>query len=199
MKMSAYLCCCLYRALKLHFTTEYDFNKYHGKVRYTVDQFHKNKHKYVYEKLSKKFSDEDLKKFFIANFLQNETVWVQDLLSQEAHENFVTFNKKQQSLSYIFENDLLNIFGEENHKKLFNCNSSDFPLLLTKMLRNEVSPETVIIMNEFMEFVPKWDKNIKDDYIWPRVKTKMLKYKPFLEYDKSKFKKTLIETVKEFA
>lgn len=197
--MSAYKACCLYRALKLHFTTDYDFNKYHGKVKYTPEQFQKNKHKYVYEKLAKKYSDEDLKKFFIANFLQNETVWVQDLLSQEAYENFVNFSKKQQSLSYVFETDLLNIFGEENHKKLFKCNSSDFPLLLTKMLRNEVCTETVIIMDDFMDFIPKWNKNIKDDFIWPRVKTKMLKYKPFLEYDKSKFKKTLIETVKEFA
>ena len=59
--MSAYLCCCLYRALKLHFTTDYDFTKYHGKVKYSVDQFHKNKHKYVYEKLSKKYSDEEVK------------------------------------------------------------------------------------------------------------------------------------------
>ena len=193
------MCCCLYRALKLHFTTDYDFNKYRGKVKYSVDQFHKNKHRYVYEKLSKKFSDEDLKKFFIANFLQNETVWVQDLLSQEAYENYVNFNKKQQSLSYVFENDLLNIFSEQNHKKLFTTNTNDFPGLLTKLLRNEVCPETVIIMNEFMDFLPKWEKNIKDDFIWPRVKHKMFKYRSFLEYDRSKFKKTLINTVKEFA
>jgi hypothetical protein len=197
--MSAYMCCCLYRALKLHFTTEYDFNKYRGKVKYTVDQFNKNKHKYVYEKLAKKYSDDELKKFFLANFLKNETVWVQDLLSHEAYENYVEYNKKQQSLSYIFESDLLNIFSEENHKKLFTTKSNDFPSLLTKLLRNEVCTETVIIMNEFMDFLPKWEKNIKDDFIWPRVKHKMFKYRSFLEYDHSKFKKTLINTIKEFA
>ena len=82
--MSAYKACCLYRALKLHFTTDYDFNKYKGKLKYTPSQFEKNKHRYVYEKLAKKFSDEDLKKFYIANFLQNDAVWVQDLLSQDA-------------------------------------------------------------------------------------------------------------------
>jgi hypothetical protein len=197
--MSAFSCCCLYKALKLHFTTDYDFNKYRGKVKYTVDQFNKNKHKYVYEKLAKKYSDDELKKFFLANFLKNETVWVQDLLSQEAYENYVEYNKKQQSLSYVFENDLLNIFSEENHKKLFTTKTNDFPSLLTKLLRNEVCAETVIIMNEFMDFLPKWEKNIKDDFIWPRVKHKMFKYRSFLEYDRSKFKKTLINTVKEFA
>lgn len=196
--MTGYQACCLYRALKLHFTTDYDFKKYHGKIKYTVSQFQKNKHKYVYEKLAKKYSDEELKLFFIANFLNNETVWVQDLLSQESFEVYTNFCKKSQSLSYIFKNDLLNIFGEENHKKLFKCENNNFPLLLTKMLRDEICTETVIIMDDFMDFIPKWDKNIKDDFIWPRVQTKMLKYKPFLEYDKSKFKKTLIDTVKEF-
>ena len=139
-----------------------------------------------------------LKLFFISNFLNNETVWVQDLLSQDSFEVYTNFCKKSQSLSYIFKNDLLNIFGEENHKKLFKCENNNFPLLLTKMLRDEICTETVIIMDDFMDFIPKWDKNIKDDFIWPRVQTKMLKYKPFLEYDKSKFKKTLIDTVKEF-
>jgi hypothetical protein len=196
--MSGYKACVLYRALKLHFTTDYDFTKYRGKVNYSQAQFNANKHRYVYEKLAKKYNEEDLKMFFIANFLENEVVWVQDLLSHESYENFVNYTKKKQSLSYIFENDLLNIFGEENHKKLFKSNSSDFPLLLTKLLRNEVCRETVMIMDDYMEFIPKWNDSIKDDIIWPRIKTKLLKYKPFLEYDKSKFKKTLIETIKEF-
>ena len=196
--MSGYKACCLYRALKLHFTTDYDFNKYKGKVKYTPAQFDKNTHKYVYEKLAKKFSDEDLKKFFIANFLQNENVWVQELLSQEAYENFVKFNTKCQSLSYVFEGELISIFGEENHKLLFKSNSGDLPLLLTKLLRNEVSPETILIMNEFLHFLPKWETNIKDEFIWPKVKLKLFKYRSFLEYDKSKFKKTFIDTVREF-
>lgn len=196
--MSGYKACCLYRALKLHFTTDYDFNKYKGKVKYTPAQFDKNSHKYVYEKLAKKFSDEDLKKFFIANFLQNENVWVQDLLSQEAYEIFVKFNTRCQSLSYVFEGEIISIFGEENHKLLFKSNSDDLPLLLTKLLRNEVSPETILIMNEFLHFLPKWETNIKDEFVWPKVKLKLFKYRSFLEYDKSKFKKTFIDTVKEF-
>lgn len=196
--MSGYTACCLYRALKLHFTTEYDFHKYKGKIKYTPTQFNSNKHKYVYEKLSKKYSDDELKNFFVANFLENEIVWVQDLLSQESYENFMNYSKRQQSLFYFFENDLINIF-QEDPKKLFKSSSNDFPLLLIKLLRGEISKETLIIMDDFIHFMPKWDKMIKDDIIWPRIKTKLVKYKPFLHYDNSKFKKTLIETVKEFA
>jgi hypothetical protein len=186
--MSGYNVCCLYRALKLHFTTDYDYSKYNGRINYSVAQYEKNKHKFVYEKIHKKYSGNNLLNFLIANFIQNENVWVQDLLSQESYELYVKYNKKIQSMSYTFENDLLNIFSESDHKQIFKSSSNDFPLLLTKMLRSEVSLETVIIMNEFLNFIPKWEQDIKDDFIWPRIKSKLIKYKPFIEYDKSKCK-----------
>ena len=53
-------------------------------------------------------------------------------------------------------------------------------------------------MNEFLHFIPKWEKNIKDDFIWPRIKLKLQKYGAFIHYDKSKFKQVLINAVKEF-
>jgi hypothetical protein len=196
--VSAYKACCLYRALKLHFTTDYDFIKYRGKVKYTVDQFNKNKQIFVYEKLSKKFSDEELKYFFIANFLQNENVWINDLLSHEAIEIYTQYSKRQQSLSYVFENDLLNIFNEEHIKNLFKCNSDDFPLLLKKLFRNEICLETLIIMNNCFPFLHKWDERIKDTIIWPKVKQKLFKYNEFLVYDKSKFKSILINSIEEY-
>lgn len=195
--MNGYSACCLYRALKLHFNTEYNFVKYKGKIKYTSVQYEKNKHKFVYDKLAKKFSDEDLKQFYIANFIHNEHVWIQDLLNQEAHEVFVNFSKRKQSLSYIFKNDLLNIFSED-HKTLFKGTQKEFPVLLTKLLRNEVSIETVIIMNKFLKFVHKWDESIKDDICWPHIKNCLIKYEPFLEYDKDKFKNALIQSIEEF-
>ena len=81
---------------------------------------------------------------------------------------------------------------------MFKSNTNDFPLLLTKLLRNEVSPETILIMNEFLRFLPKWEEDIKDEFVWPKVKLKLFKYRSFLEYDRSKFKKVFVDTVKEF-
>lgn len=193
--MSAYNACCLYRALKLHFTTEYDYKKYHGKINYSVAQFNKNKHKFVYEKLDKKYQT-NLLDFFVSNFLNNDSVWIQELLSQQSNDNWVNYNKRRQSLSYIFEMDLLNIFDDTDHQMVFKTGSGEFPILLTKLLRNEISIETVVIMNKFLNFIPVWEQNIKDDFIWPRIKTKLLKYEPFLYYDKNKFKTLLLNSKK---
>lgn len=200
MKMTGYKTCLLYRALKLHFTTEYDFFHYNGKLKkYTVEDYQKNKHKFVYDKIGTKYSDTDILYFFVSNFLKKETVWVQELLEPEAFDNFIELSKKHQSLFYYFESDTFKLFSENDHKELFKCSDDNLPLLLKKMLRNDINIETVVIMNKFMKFIPKWDQTITDEFIWPHLRNKLIKYEPFLKYDKSKFKNTLLGSVKEFA
>ena len=66
------------------------------------------------------------------------------------------------------------------------------------MLRNEITIETVVILNKFLNFIPKWDQKISDEFIWPTVKNRIVKYEPFLEYDKTKFKNTLKNCMDEF-
>ena len=44
--MNEFDACQLYMALKLHFTTKYDYFKYNGKTKFTVAQFNKRKDKY---------------------------------------------------------------------------------------------------------------------------------------------------------
>ena len=85
-----------------------------------------------------------------------------------------------------------------HHNKIFKCDSNEFPVLLTKLLRNEISIETVIIMNKFLKFIHNWDKTIKDDICWPHIRNSLIKYEPFLEYDKTKFKQTLVQSIEEF-
>ena len=50
-----------YLALKLHFSTDYDFFRYNGKVSASPESFKKRKEKYQFVKLAKKLSDEQYK------------------------------------------------------------------------------------------------------------------------------------------
>jgi len=56
----------LYNALKTHFTsTSYDFFKYNGKTNVSKETFMKHKSKYQFYKLSRKYTLEELRNFFI--------------------------------------------------------------------------------------------------------------------------------------
>ena len=52
-------------------------------------------------------------------------------------------------------------------------------------------------MDDIMNFLPMWKKKILDDVVWPIWYRKIVKYKPFIHYDKQKFKQILKDKIKE--
>ena len=190
----------LWNALKLHFTSEsYDYFRYNGKTNVSKQTFTTNKSKYQFYKLSRKYNLEELKNFYIANFIQGKGDWVGDLL-QDGDENYTKWQKTQQSLTYTFENDIIVLLDKvENPNDLLVVRSNEFPKLMQYTTQGDVTLETLIILNDLMNFFPMWEKEIYDDIVWPNFKNKCVKYKPFLHYDKEKFKQILKEKIKENA
>ena len=190
----------LWNALKLHFTSDsYDYFKYNGKTNVSKQTFTTNKSKYHFYKLSRKYNLEELKDFYVANFIQGKGDWVGDLL-QDGDENYTKWQKTQQSLTYTFENDIIVLLDKvENPNDLLVVRNNEFPKLMQYTTQGDVTLETLIILDDLMNFFPMWEKEIYDDIVWPNFKTKCMKYKPFLHYDKEKFKQILKEKIKENA
>jgi hypothetical protein len=91
-------------AMRKHFTTSYDFVKYGGKMRLSVDSFEIRRDKFFFYKLSKR---KDSKDFVLANLIVNPDIWIGNLVdSEDANTNYTEWQNRQQSLSYIFKNDL---------------------------------------------------------------------------------------------
>ena len=96
----------LYNSLKLHFTSKsYCYFKYHGKTNVSAVTFLKRKDKYSFYKLSRKYSLDELKDFYVANFLEGDK-WVGDM-AKDGEEVYKKWQKTQQSLTYNFENDIV--------------------------------------------------------------------------------------------
>jgi hypothetical protein len=178
----------LYTALKLHFTTTYDFVKYGGKVnRANVKSFEINKGKFFFYKLSRKYNKEELFGFYVSNFLENPKVWIGNLLSEDCDSNYKVWMKTQQSLTYIFDQDLNTLFDlVDKPDQLLKVVDGDYPLLYNLYKQDTVKLETVIILDDIMNFIPMWTKKVTDDLIFPDFVRVCDKYKPFINYDKAK-------------
>jgi hypothetical protein len=195
---TGYQAFCLYQSIKLHFTSSsYCYFKYNGKTNISKQSFLNNKSKYQFYKLSRKYDLEELKNFYVANFLVGNGVWVGDMITSEGNDNFTKWKKRIESLTYIFENDTIGLF--ESSGNCLHVDNGNYPVLLREVMQGVVSLETLCIMDDIMNFLPMWSKKIKDDIIWPDWEMKILKYKPFLNYDKVKFKAILKEKIKEYA
>lgn len=189
--MTAYEVFCLYHSLKLHFTQQsYDYFRYQGKSKVTIDSFEVRKDKWHFSKLSRRFTNkEECVSFLVANFLEDEKVWIGSLLTEEADIIFKKRQKVIQSLSYTFENDCIKLFEHhENPNGLLKVTNGEHPVLLKKTMRKEIEIETACILNMILNFLPNWQTKISDTIIWPIWQTKILKYAPFLPQDTVKYK-----------
>ena len=190
----------LYNALKLHFTSNsYDYFKYNGKTNVSQDAFLKRKDKYTFYKLSRKYQLEELKNFYVANFLQGDK-WVGDMNTAEGEEVFTKWQKIQQSLTYTFENDIIYLLDKYKPKEMFEV-SDNYPNLLKELMEDNIHIETVVYMDMMMGFVNVWKKEITEDIIWPNWELKLRKYQPFI-FDQEKIQKLkslLREKIKEYA
>lgn len=188
----------LYQALKLHFTTDsYDYFKYNGKSSISIDAFEKRKDKWHFYKLSRRLQSRDeMMAFIVANFVNDEGIWVGNLLDENSDIVYRQRQKVIQSLSYTFQNDCEKAFdGVSNPNEILQSESGDYPKLLTMTLRKEIELETLCILNRILGFVPMWTRKISDTVRWPSYNRKILKYTPFINFDDTRFKMILKKVI----
>ena len=185
-----------YLALKNHFSKEkYDYHKYAGKSRASITSFNKRKDKYWFEKLSRQKSDEEVKNFFIANFVGADdpnSLWIGNVI-RFGDTCYADWNKRQQSLQYVFTQESEDLFSENKVDDVFDC-SKGHPIVLKKFLSGKISIETLVIYDKIFLFRNNFDKKLLDP-IWESVSMKIKKYSPFLNIDIFKYKKVLKSTV----
>lgn len=189
--MTGYEAYKMYVALKNHFNSDtYDYFRYGGKTRANVKSFEMRHDKYFFNKLAK---HKDTERFVLANIVEdNPNVWVGDLANeQQAELNYKTWLKRQESLSYVFTNDLDNLSPAYNDNLVVE--GSNHPLLLKLLIQKKVSLETLVVLNDLCGFFRHWNKKIEEDVIWPMVYKKCKKYRPFLKFDKDKLKQIVVD------
>ena len=176
----------LYNALKLHFESDsYDALKYNFKTSVKAQSFFKRKDKYFFAKLAKTY-ERDLKEFYIANF-KNDVKYVGDMLNEGGERYYRDHKKVMESLSYQFENDI-NKLRDMNVEfdSLLEAEKNNHPLIVRLWMQDEILLETVVILDALTGFVERENKKITDTIIWPDIYRKIMKYKPFVKFNKDK-------------
>lgn len=180
----------LYQAIKLHFTSEqYNFFQYDGKTRISIDAFQKRRDKFLFHRLARKYRNEEMVPFLVANFVSSDNNWTKSLLEEEAEQTYRDWKRRTDSMSKLYEEDLRKICPEpKEFNQLFEVKDGQFPKLLVALLQKEVTIETLVILNNIFRFIPIWDKKISDDIIYPKVSRKVRKYGAFLNVNVDKYK-----------
>jgi len=150
----------LYMAVKLHFTTN-QFNVFNnrGHVKGARDTFYTRNDRFIFEKLARKFPTErDAIQYFVANFAYGNTEVVYE--PGEGERNLTTWNKRKESISQVFENDLhaISLHLEKeglSEKHLYEKSSGDFPELFKLYLGGYVTIESMVILNSYVNYIAR--------------------------------------------
>ena len=184
--------------MKSHFTNpKYDYFKYGGKSRATMSSFNKRKDKYWFEKTSRKYSDEEVLNFLLANFVNTnnpQNLWIGEIINS-GERTYAEWMKRKQSMTYIFKELSENLLSEIDLEELFNC-SKGHPLVLKRYLGGELSLETLAILEKIFSFAKDFDQKLKDP-VWETVSLKLKKYIPFININVFQYKKILRKLINE--
>jgi len=180
-----------YLALRSHFTTDYDYFKYNGKLRVKEESFLRRKDKFFFEKIERRHKKE-LVPFFVSNLIKEDNNWSGGLVSDKAEQVFNEWKRKFQSLKYSFREDMskLRDYMDRNDlqfDEVFRCDDGQHPIILKLLISEDISIESFIILDKVLGFVKKINKYV-DDFIWIEYNKKIVKYSSFIEIDPKEYR-----------
>jgi len=191
----------IYLAIKLHFTSKnqsYDFHKHLGRTTARLATFTKRRDRYFFHKLSKSYNDKSAVDYFVANFVSNTNLWVGDIIGKTGDDNYKQWSKKLEALHYYYEQDIDYILGKDiKFDDLFLVKKGQHPPILKMFLSKRINFETFLILDEILSFSKQLNKNISEKVLWPKLYDRMIRYKPFIKYNVTKYKKTLRDKLKD--
>ena len=182
-----------YLAIKNHFTTDYDYVKYGGKVTAKLETFTKRSDRYLYHKLSKRYNQDDVLDYFVANFSVGDNKWIGNLLDNEGTQNYTKYRKYKESFDYHFRNDCSNIFNDLSNRGIsfddgFLVHNGQHPRILRLLIQRRIHIQTAVIINSVLSFSKAWDKEINEKVVWPKISHTIKKLKPFILYNETQAK-----------
>lgn len=190
-----YVC---YLSLKRHFINDnYDYFRYHGKSKSSIQTFYKRKDRFYFEKLSRQKSDSEILNFFVANFAHcndPERLWIGEII-KNGEGIYVNWQKRIQALRYHFTQEIKNLLESHSFDSLFDC-TKGHPILLREHLSGRLSLETMVILNKILSYTSQFNKKLQDP-VWSSISRRIQKYSAFIDIDVVQYKSVLKNLVLE--
>lgn len=191
----------IYTSLRLHFSSnDYDCIKYNFKAKTTMKAFMGRKDRYHFAKMGKRFgSPGDLVRYLVPQFLADKS-WVGDMLDKDSEERYAEYVRRHESLTYMFDRDLGVMRTEvPSFDDLFGIDeeASPYPRVISMYLSDMIMIESVVVLDKMVGYIEKANEAIVDPILWPRLYTKIRKYRPFVLIDRDRMRDKILSHYSE--
>jgi len=189
-----------YLAIKLHFTRDnYNFDQYNGGTRATNDSFNRRNDRFFFHRIAKKYKT-DIVDFIVSGFVIDSNTWVGDLSTSTAEQKYLQYVKRRDGFSYYFKLDMMHLLkkADGDFNKIFKCYKGQHPILLKSYLAKKIGLDTMSVLHSMFGYCKKFDKEINEQIVWPKVSLRVKKYTTFLkDKDHTKLKNIIKEMIND--
>lgn len=165
----------IYHGCFLHYTTNYDYQKYQGKTSYTEETFNRRSDKYSFHNLSRQFEKQEM---FNAEFLEYYLAWefyqrdkwvtVKNIIEDQARFQLEWLN---------YSNQHLNNFALDMVKIRFLSGEEIFE----KLQYGDVHYQTLLTLNKYNNIIDLMNQDLAGRPLWDFKYNKLKKFIPFYE------------------
>jgi hypothetical protein len=194
----------VYQGIYAHFTRDYDYFKYNGKLGQFngIDSMQKSFAKLerngnfsmqrkIFKDIGKTFDNKEALIFFYLSQFSNGIVYP----SHFDTDLYDEYTDRMNNFNFHVQQDIGEILKcmkeyDKSFDEIFITNSMNHPYILKLSLSNRISLETFAVLDMILNFIPQIDRYLKDP-IWQDHKKLVLNYKPFLEVDATKMRQII--------
>ena len=114
-------------------------------------------------------------------------------------DSYLDWRKRIDGLTYYFKIDMEKLLKKTDgdFDKLFKCYRRQHPPILKMVLSKKISVETFVILEDILSFANRLDKQISETVLWPKMHDRMIRYRPFMKFNITKYKISLRDKMKE--
>lgn len=175
-----------YSALRLHFTTKYDYFKYKGRINRTPASFEKLKEheKILFQNISEM---REPKTYITGNFILNPSKYIRDFNK----EYYLEYRKLLTNGEYTFRQDLLNL-SPPFTSNFPSGKTEQVPVILQKYISEDISLYTACVFESMMN----WTQKIENLWVEDQIKL-IRKSCGFFKFDINRYKQIVLERFKK--
>lgn len=185
-----------YQAIKLHFNNKnYNYAKYNGKIN-------KSKFKDIvaYSIIAKGKFKTDFPDFFIPGLFYNPKVRIDFFISENYFPLWKYWVSYQKSPRYFFENEIVDVKNYLDKKSysfddLFKVEKNTLPMVYKFVLRNQISPQTFLYLDQVLNFSHRISNEILEEIYYDKLTQRLNRLKTFLKDQETQTLKNIMRSI----
>jgi len=181
-------------ALRAHFTTDYDYFKYGGKIRATIESFNVSPARFTMEKISKR---NDAHQFLISMTISSLREWIVQAAKDPAMLQYhIGRMKRVESLGYTVTSEVRTLYQDKaQFNDALRITEERHPTTYRNYLQDGMSLETLTVLTHLTGAIHEWDALLAHDPVWSDMSRTVKKYYPFLQFDAKEMTRKIVEAI----